>query len=176
MRVEVLLDLLIIALLVPTVVYAIVLNQRLKALRRSREDFGRLIIAFGDATTKAEVGTMKLRQYAESAGTALKESVDGSVRLRDDLAFMIERAEKIADRLEEATRAARDESLRRPAHSSAPAPAPNLQVISRPDSQDMRREKERAFQAVLNEIDEGDRSEVEKELIRALGSLKVSGQ
>ena len=174
MRIEVLLDLFIICLLVPTVVYAIVLNQRLKTLRRSKDDFGRLIMAFNDATTKAEVGTMKLKQYAQSAGTALKEQVDKSQNLRDDLAFLIDRSESIAKRLEEVTRAARDEVVKRPM-PMVKSPEPKTPEVKKPQLHVIETEKEKAFRAVLNEIDESDRSSVEKELIQALNSLKVSG-
>ncbi|MCL2673085.1 MAG: type I-U CRISPR-associated protein Cas7 [Alphaproteobacteria bacterium] len=172
-RIMLFFDLLIFSLMVPLLVYAIILSQRLKSLRKSKEDFSRLIIAFNDATTKAEVSTLKLKQYAQSAGVSLKEQVDKSLNLRDDLAFLLERGESMANRLETVIKQARDELVKRPgglaANVQQQASKPALKVVDR----DQGEEKERAFQAVLKELDPTDRSEVEQELLQALNSLNV---
>ena len=49
MSVEVLLNVIVICLLVPTIIFAVILNKRLEVLRSSRADLGRLIEAFNDA-------------------------------------------------------------------------------------------------------------------------------
>ncbi|MDX2223539.1 MAG: DUF6468 domain-containing protein [Rhodospirillaceae bacterium] len=111
MTVETILDLVVIALLIPTIVYAVVLNRRLAALRRSRDELAKVVANFNDATMRAEAGIPKLKKATTEANLALKDRVEKAQTLRDDLAFMVERAEELASRLEGAVRAARNESL-----------------------------------------------------------------
>lgn len=116
MTVSLILDVVVVALLVPTIVFAVILNSRLSALRKNREELGRLIAAFNEATLRAESGIPRLRKASEEASKALQERVERAQLLRDDLAFMVERAGQAADRLEGAVRNARD-------HAPAPAGA-----------------------------------------------------
>jgi hypothetical protein len=111
MTIETVLDLVVIALLIPTIVYAVVLNRRLAALRRSRDELAKVVASFNDATMRAEAGIPKLKKATTEANLALKDRVEKAQTLRDDLAFMVERAEELAARLEGAVRAARNESL-----------------------------------------------------------------
>lgn len=116
------LDVVVIVLLIPTIVYAVILNRRLSALRRSREELSKVVNSFNEATMRAEAGIPKLKKATTEANHTLKERVDKAQTLRDDLAFMIERAEELAGRLEGAVRAARAEGV--VTHPSA-APAAN---------------------------------------------------
>ncbi len=121
MSVELLLNVIIICLLVPTIIFAVILNKRLEVLRSSRNDLGRLIEAFNEATTRAEAGIPRLKQAADSAGAHLKEQIQKAQALRDDMAFMVERAEASTARLEGALRpSARSASEKAPAEA-APA-------------------------------------------------------
>ncbi len=106
----VLLDVVIIALLVPTIVYAVILNRRLEALRRNRDDLAKMIAAFNEATVRAEAGIPKMRKAAQDAGEALQTHMEKAQTLRDDLAFMTERADSMANRLEGQLREARTAS------------------------------------------------------------------
>ncbi len=115
------LDIVVILLLVPTIVYAIILNRRLTALRRSREELSKVVNSFNEATMRAEAGIPKLKKATTEANHTLKDRVEKAQTLRDDLAFMIERAEELAGRLEGAVRAARNEGLM--IHGAAAAPA-----------------------------------------------------
>lgn len=96
----VLLDVVIVALLVPTIVYAVILNRRLDVLRRNRDELGRMIVAFNEATVRAEAGIPKMKRAVEEVGETLRESMEKAQGLRDDLAFMTERADSMANRLE----------------------------------------------------------------------------
>jgi len=123
-------DVVFIALLVPTIIYAVILNRRLEALRRNRDDLGKMIAAFNEATVRAEAGIPKMRKAAQDVGNALQDSMEKAQTLRDDLAFMTERADSMANRLEGQLREARGAS--RPiigvdaVQASASAPAPGL--------------------------------------------------
>ena len=117
MTISTILDVVVILLLLPTIVYAVVLNRKLSALRKSREELSKVVNSFNEATMRAEAGIPKLKKATTEANQTLKDRVDKAQTLRDDLAFMIERAEELAARLEGAVRAARIEGT--------PAPAPN---------------------------------------------------
>lgn len=118
------LDVVVIVLLVPTIIYAVILNRRLAALRRSREELSKVVASFNEATMRAEAGIPKLKKATTEANHTLKERVDKAQTLRDDLAFMIERAEELAGRLEGAVRAARAEGVVTHPAATAPAPTP----------------------------------------------------
>jgi hypothetical protein len=179
------LDVLVAILLVATIIYAYLLNLRLEQLRSNRDELAKLVAAFNEATARAESGIPKLRQATEDAGTAVQERVEKAQLLRDDLAFMIERADSLATRLEETIRTARSEM--RPnfgasnfgaGQGAAPAVAP---VASRPAP---RQQASPVAPAPIEPIgilraDESDRfdfdderSEAEIELLRALQSSR----
>ena len=82
-------DLAIILLLVPTIVYAAILNRRLSALRNSRDELAKVVGSFNEATMRAEAGIPKLKKATLDANNALQERVEKAHSLRDDLAFMI---------------------------------------------------------------------------------------
>lgn len=115
------LDVAIILLLVPTIVYAVILNRRLSALRNSRDELAKVVGNFNEATMRAEAGIPKLKKATLDANSALQERVEKAHSLRDDLAFMIERAEEMADRLDGSVRAGRSADTA-PA-TSTPSPA-----------------------------------------------------
>lgn len=115
------LDIVVILLLVPTIIYAVILNKRLTTLRRSREELSKVVNSFNEATLRAEAGIPKLKKATTEANQTLKDRVDKAQTLRDDLAFMIERAEELAGRLEGAVRAARNEGVVTQGSAAAPA-------------------------------------------------------
>ena len=96
MEYTIILDVIVSLLLAGTITYAVMLNRRLSALRRNRDDLAKLILNFNEATVRAEQSIPKLRKAAEEAGMSLQERVEKAQALRDDLAFMIERADTMA--------------------------------------------------------------------------------
>ena len=100
MSVAVALDLVVAALLVATIVYAFVLNRRLSALRADRAAFERLLKDFTAATQRAESGVALLQRTASTSAAELDGKRDGAVALRNDLEFLVSRAEEQADRLD----------------------------------------------------------------------------
>lgn len=155
MEYTIILDMIVAVLLAATIGYAVMLNRRLSALRRNRDDLAKLILNFNDATVRAEQSIPKLRKAAEEAGTSLQERVEKAQALRDDLAFMIERADTMANRLENGVRSARSEAKPAAAAAAAPRarPAPAAMPQSAGDLED-------------------ERSEAERELLRALQSVR----
>lgn len=211
MSIELFINIVVICLLVPTIIFAVILNKRLEVLRNSRADLGRLIEAFNDATTRAESGIPKLKQAADSAGSLLREQIQKAQSLRDDMAYMIERADAMTQRMEKSlktpAKAANVSSLqeeefirsvpqKKVSPSSEPAGSKKRKVLAdNPEdlissavsaAQDILRDAagqrssevyrpvkaEKKIQPVVEEEFGADRSEAERELLKALQSMR----
>jgi cell division septum initiation protein DivIVA len=162
------LDLIIAVLLAATIAYAAVLNNKLNQLRKNRDDLAKLVGAFNDATARAEAGIPKLKRASEEASSTLIDRVEKAQSLRDDLAFMIERADAMANRLEGSVRTARGEAKPAPGPASA---GPVRGPITRPTSGP----SQGAGPTLTADRDDGlddDRSEAERELLRALQAVR----
>lgn len=97
---DLIINLVIIALLIPALVYMIRLNRSLTILRQNQSSLGKLVEALNDATFKAENSIPKLKSVTEHSSSDLKEVVENAKELKDDLMFINERADNLADRLE----------------------------------------------------------------------------
>ena len=97
---ELLINLTIIGLLIPTIVYAYRLNKNLNILRQNQNSLAKLVDALNDATFKAENSIPKLKSVTEHSSNDLKEVVENAKELKDDLMFINQRADNLADRLE----------------------------------------------------------------------------
>jgi hypothetical protein len=165
------LDIVVSVLLIATIGYAVMLNQRLTQLRKNRDDMAKIIVSFNEATVRAESSIPKLKKAAEDAGTALQERVEKAQSLRDDLAFMIERADTMANRLENSVKSARGEA--RPQVTSATRGSGTMAPPPMTAAQANARAATVAAAAAANaDVDLDDRSEAERELLRALQSMR----
>lgn len=144
---ELIINLLIIVLLVPTIVYAYKLNKNLTLLRENQNSLSRLISSLNDATIKAESSIPKLKNVTEASSQSLKDVVDNAKTLKDDLTFINERADNLADRLENVIHDGR-------------------QIKPQPQS-----EGKEAVSAE-GKANEDERSLAEMELLKALRSIK----
>jgi hypothetical protein len=101
------LELVLILLLAATLFHAIRLERALGVLKRDRAVLEELIGSFNASTRQAETGIERLRLAADGAGRQVARQIDGAKALRDDIAFLTERGERVADRLDTLVRAAR---------------------------------------------------------------------
>lgn len=115
MNFTLILDVVLIAFLAVTIGYAVVLNRKLTALRRNKSELQQLAATFTQATLKAEDSIDRIGTGTE----ALQERVNKAQGLRDDLAFLIDRANSAADRLEGAIRTARPKAPSGPTLAAA---------------------------------------------------------
>ncbi len=155
MTLSLFLDMALIVLLAVTIGYAVSLNRKLMGLRRNKAEMEKLAAAFSQATLKADDGIGRLRTNTD----ALQAQVDKAQGLRDDLAFLLERANTAADRLEDAIRTSRTRAPATEPPVSAPvSPSPSPSVSSGP--------------RIIRGDRSGDgieaRSDAERELLKAL--------
>ena len=91
-------DAIIAGLLVATIAFAIKLNRRLASLREDRAELLELIRQFDQAANRAQDSVGRMKAFGDETGMALRNSVDKAQALRDDLAFIIERGDAIAEK------------------------------------------------------------------------------
>ncbi len=147
---ELLINLAIIILLVPMIVYAYRLNKNLEVLRQNQNSLSKLVEALNDATFKAENSIPKLKSATEHSSENLKEVVDSAKELKDDLLFINERADSLADRLEQVISDGRQIKTPTQTATTTKSTAKEAPLFENADS----------------------RSEAEIELLKALRSIK----
>ncbi len=118
------LDLLLVALLGVTIFYVFRLNTQIRILQKSRSEIEKLVHEFGSIVTRAEAGVNGLRLAAEESGYGLQKQIERATALKEEMHFMIETADQLANKITHLASAARAEP--RPAMEPtqrAPAPA-----------------------------------------------------
>ena len=101
------LELILVVLLIAMLFHAIRLERALGVLRRDRAALEQLVAGFNTSTHLAEFGIQRLRAAVDGAGREIETQLAKSVSLKDDLAFLTERGDRLADRLDELVREAR---------------------------------------------------------------------
>lgn len=147
---ELIINLAIIALLIPTIIYAYKLNKNLSLLRQNQSSLSQLISSLNEATYKAENSIPKLKSVTEHSSEDLKEVIVSAKTLKDDLTFINERADNLADRLENVIHDSREITPQVSGTKVKPA----------------------AGKKVAEEEIEDSRSLAEMELLKALRSIK----
>ena len=150
-----LLEVLLTGLLTVTLFHALRLEKALGVLRRDRAALEELVVGFNDSTRQAESGIERLRAVADGAGRQIARHVDQAKALKNDLVFLSERGEKLADQLDTLVRTTLP--AQEPISGGRPAAArsaPALHAVPQ--------------EAVSAEVEGRVRSQAEKELLRAL--------
>lgn len=119
------LDLVLVGLLAATLFHAVRLERALGVLKRDRAALEDLIAGFNTSTRQAEAGIDRLRATADGAGRQLARQLETAGALRDDLALLTQRGERLADRLDGQVRAARPALA---GNDPADAPRPRSQA------------------------------------------------
>ena len=104
---QVALEIVLVALLAATLFHALRLERALGVLKRDRAVLEELVGGFNDSMRQAEAGTDRLRAAADGAGRQLAQQIEAAVTLKDDLTFLSQRGEGLADRLDQQVRSAR---------------------------------------------------------------------
>lgn len=151
-------------LLLITIYYCFILSRRLRALRADRAEFRALVDKLTAASNDAARGIAGLKSAADEIGGELDAQLRDAQALRDDLAYMLERGGAVADVLEGALRARRDE----------PKPeAARPRVAEKPRATPERRDAPVAeAPPAPSARGSGFPSRAERELLRALGGAR----
>ena len=129
------LELVLVVLLAITLVHAVRLERALRLLRMDRAALGDAIAGFDDNARQAEAGIGRLHSASADTAHALTQCFGKGASLKDDLGFLIERGEALADRLDALVRAGRPIAQLAPvpsvastvaSPSAAAAPAPKV--------------------------------------------------
>jgi hypothetical protein len=100
------LELVLIALLAATLAQAIRLERALGVLKRERSSLEALVAGFNTSTQQAESGIQRLRAAADGAGRKMEAQIARATELKQELADITERGDRLADRLDAQVRIA----------------------------------------------------------------------
>ena len=95
-----LLNLLIVGLLMATISYCWLLNKRIKILQDSKGELANLLKYFDESTTRASETIVALQSASKKIGENIQARMDKVNYLMDDLSFMIEKGNRLADQLD----------------------------------------------------------------------------
>ncbi len=104
---EWIIELILVAMLAATLFHAVRLERALGVLKRDRATLEALVAGFNASTTQAENGIERLRATADGAGRQIARQAEAAIALKDDLAFLMERGERLADRMDTLVRSSR---------------------------------------------------------------------
>jgi len=160
---EWLLEIVLVGLLAATLYHALRLERALGVLKRDRVALEELVSSFNNSTRAAEQGIEKLRAAADGAGRQIARHIDTASGLKDDLQFLMERGNRLADQLDHLVRASRPLAQEPPRH---PLPEPRGYAAAEPDTY--------AADEMVTAPSNGDaaeprvRSRAERDLLKAL--------
>ena len=94
------LDVLIAGLLVAVIIYAVRLNRSLSVLQKSKQELEQLLSGFSDSTEKAERAVQNVKDATSQNKDMIGGLLSEAEGLKEDLAFLIDRGNNVADRLD----------------------------------------------------------------------------
>ncbi len=123
----------VVALLAGTIPVALRLERALRAVRRDRAELEGCAATLDAAARGAEAASFRLRRDAEESCKRMEDGTAAAEPLRDDLRYLLQRAEAVADRLDGLVRAAR---------TAAPQAAAPVAVVPRAAAAESRAERD----------------------------------
>ena len=133
-----LLDVVLIAVVGAGVVQAVRLIRQLQDLRAGRAEMERFVKDFNSAVMRAEAGVNALRTAARESGDDLEKLVEKACMVRDELNFIVDSADVLADKLSnkvsQAKRAPQPSSPLAPVEPETPSASVERRTANRPVS------------------------------------------
>jgi hypothetical protein len=99
MTTSVAIDLGVAALLSVTIGFCVVLERRLRQLRHAQSELAALIQSFNLAALRADSGIASLKALSDTARRELHGGLERATPLIDELRFLCERGDRLAERL-----------------------------------------------------------------------------
>jgi hypothetical protein len=127
-----LLELVLIGLLAATLFHALRLERALGVLKRDRSALEGLVAGFNASTRQAEAAVEQLHVAAEGAGRTISRQAEMALALKDDLVFLMERGDGLADRLDVLVRSAKSLTAAEPRYQQAAAEPRYQQAAAEP--------------------------------------------
>lgn len=100
MTLPLILDLVVILLLMATIVYAVILNRKLKTLHEGKEELRHFLETFAESLAQAKTGVEYLKQVSLESSKDLQDKIRQAKGIRDELGFFVENGEKTIGHLE----------------------------------------------------------------------------
>lgn len=176
MELSLILDVVVAVLLAATIVYAALLNRRLQGLRANKAEFEAMVTEFNEATRRTEGAIQALRLAADQTAKALSVQVERGQALRDELAFLTNRADGAAERITSRAEPASQAAPRPPPQPPRPQPVPVAAAAPPARPVAAAAAPRPAPVHVASGEDEGDgeggRSKAEQDLLKALRELR----
>lgn len=94
------LDGMVALLLGVTIYYCGKLNKRIRVLQDSKSELAQLIMKFDESTQQATRSIHEIHSASKKINESIQAKLDKANYIADDLAFMIERGNKLADQME----------------------------------------------------------------------------
>jgi hypothetical protein len=114
------LDAVVAVLLLVTILYCWALNRRIRILQDSKGELAKLIKHFDESTERASESIIALQTASKKIGETIQTRIDKAKYLVDDLSFMIDKGNKLADQMESGISSQRRQ-LSPPSRSAAPS-------------------------------------------------------
>ena len=146
---DIIFEIILAVLLCTAIGYGFILNRRIVELRRDQENLDKLAKSFAAATSRAEASIVQLKVTSDATAQALDETLKQAGGIREDLVYLIERGNKLADTLESDIRSRENKS----------SSAEGTETTSR-------------SAAYTKELESPAKGEAERELIKALKAVR----
>lgn len=118
------LDILLVILLLATIIYAMILSRRLSMFRANKGELETFLDRMNGAIAKAEASLQGMRATAQQTQATIGEPLQRAQALRDELVFLIQRADSVAEKLASGSGASSPASASSASSARAEAPAP----------------------------------------------------
>ncbi len=98
--INLLIDFLVVGLLMANISYCWVLNKRIKILQDGKSELANLLQHFDESTRRASESIVALQTASKKIGENIQTRIDKVNYLMDDLAFMVEKGNRLVDQLD----------------------------------------------------------------------------
>ena len=113
MGLDLVIDGLVAGLLAVTCVYCVLLDRKLRAVRGAQTDMRRLVDGLDAAAGKARASLDAIRTEGVATGERLKSQMAAAQSLHEELSMMVDTADRVADRMEAASRGGSESAAHR---------------------------------------------------------------
>jgi hypothetical protein len=166
---EWILDITLMVLLAATLFHAMRLERALGVLKRDRAALEALVSDFNASTRAAEAGIERLHLAVDGSGREIQRQIETATVIKDDLTFLVQRGEGLADRLDETVRATRPGGGQQGVRQAYPA---QISLSQMGQSQPGHEQTTTTMERASREAEPKVRSQAERDLLKALRMVR----